>query len=109
MLAYLTVPIFGFVVPLVVRLTAGRRSPWLRGHAVQALNVWLTVALYDVSAAIMGTMLALDSPLVAVVVMVPLLLVLWGFTVSRLLRAANAASLGGNYPIPRWLCSQIVR
>jgi uncharacterized Tic20 family protein len=107
MLAYLTVPMFGLVVPLAVRLTAGRRSPWLRGHATQALNVWLTVAMYDLSAAIMGVMLALDSPLVAIVVMVPLMVALWGVTVARLIRAAGAASLGGSYAFPRWLCSQI--
>ena len=54
--------VFGFLVPLAVYLTSLRRSRWLRAHAAQALNVWLTVILYELSAAIIGAMLALDSP-----------------------------------------------
>jgi hypothetical protein len=99
---------FGPVVPLAARLRAGRSSPWLRGHATQALNVWLTVFVYDISGAIMGAMLALDSPWVAVGVMVPLMVLLWGVTVARLVRAATAASEGRSHTFPRWLCSQIV-
>lgn len=109
MLGYLTVPMFGPVVPLAARLTAGRASPWSRGHATQALNVWLTVFIYDISGAIMGAMLALDSPWVAVSVMVPLMVLLWGVTIARLIRAATAASEGRNHTFPAWLCSQIVR
>lgn len=109
MLGYLTVPIFGPVVPLAARLTAGRASPWLRGHATQALNVWLTIFIYDISGAIMGAMLALDSPWVAVGVMVPLMAALWGITIVRLIRAGTAASEGRNHTFPGWLCSQIVR
>lgn len=109
MLGYLTVPIFGPVVPLAARLTAGRASPWLRGHATQAFNVWLTVFIYDISGAIMGTMLALDSPWVAVGVMVPVMVALWGVTIARLIRAGTAAGEGRNHTFPGWLCSQIVR
>ncbi len=108
-LSYLTVPLSGFVVPLAVRQTAGERSGWLRGHASQALNVWLTVLLYEISAAIMGAMLALDSPAVAVVVAAPLLLALWLVTLTRLARAARAAREGGDYTFPRWLCSPFLR
>ncbi len=42
MLAYLTVPLFGFAVPLVVYLRARRGPGWTRAHAAQALNVWIT-------------------------------------------------------------------
>lgn len=35
----------GFIGPLVVMLTAGRRSPFVRRHAVEALNFNLTVLL----------------------------------------------------------------
>jgi uncharacterized protein len=108
MLGYLTVPMFGPVVPLAARLTTGRASPWSRGHATQALNVWLTVFIYDISGAIMGAMLALDSPWVAVGVMVPLMVLLWGVTIARLIRAATAASEGRTHTFPAWLCSQIV-
>ena len=59
-LGYLTVPVF--LVPLVIYLTTLRGSGWARRHAAQAVNVWLTGLLYDLSAVIMGAMLALDSP-----------------------------------------------
>ena len=109
MLAYLTVPLFGFVVPLVIYLRARRRSGWTRAHAAQALNVWITVALYSLSAAIMGTMLALDSPQIAMIVFGPLVVGLWLVTIVLLVRAATAASQGEEYTFPGWLCSRIVR
>ncbi len=109
MLAYLTVPFFGFVVPFAIYVIALRRSRWLRAHAARALNVWITVLLYDVSAAIMGTMLALDSPAVALMVVLPLLVLLWLVTLAYLVRAATAASQGREFSFPRWLCSPMVR
>ncbi len=109
MLAYLAVPFFGFVVPVAVYLLARRRSRWLRAHAAQALNVWLTVVLYDLSAVIMGAMLALDTRQVALAVVVPLVVLLWLVMLTFLLRAAGAASRGRAYTIPRWLCSTMVR
>jgi uncharacterized Tic20 family protein len=109
MLAYLTVPLFGCVVPLVVYLRARRGPGWTRAHAAQALNVWITVVLYSLSAAIMGTMLALDSPQIALIVFGPLVVGLWLATIVLLVRAATAASQGEQYTFPGWLCSPIVR
>jgi uncharacterized protein len=109
MLAYLTVPLFGFVVPLVVYLRTRRGPGWTRAHAAQALNVWITVALYDLSAAIMGTMLSLDSPQIALIVFGPLVVGLWLVALTLLVRAATAASQGRDYAFPGWLCSRIVR
>jgi uncharacterized Tic20 family protein len=108
-LGYVTLPLAGFVVPLAVRLTAGRRSPWLREHAAQALNLWLTGILYLLSAAITAAMLALDSPTVAAVVIGPLVALVWLVTLGALARAATAAGRGQRYRLPRWLCSRIVR
>ena len=109
MLCYLTVPLFGFVVPLLVYLRARRDSRWARAHAAQALNVWITVLLYALSVLIMGTMLALDSPQIALIVFAPLALGLWLVMLILLVRAATAASQGEEYTFPRWLCSPIVR
>jgi uncharacterized Tic20 family protein len=109
MLAYLTVPLFGFVIPLWVYLRTLRRSGWARAHAAQALNVWITVTLYGLSAVIMGTSLALDSPQVALIVFGPLIVGLWLVALRHLVRAATAASLGLGYTFPRWLCSRIIR
>jgi hypothetical protein len=109
MLGYLTVPLFGFLVPLAIYLTSLRRSPWLRGHAAQAVNVWLTVTLYELSAAIIGAMLVLDSPRVALTVVVPLVTALLLTALVFLVRAAAAAYRGQSYAFPRWLCTPLVR
>jgi hypothetical protein len=104
---YLTVPVF--VVPLVIYLGTLRGPGWARGHAAQALNVWLTGTLYDLAAAIMGAMLALDSPRVALTVFVPLVAARWLVTLGHLARAARAASQGADYAFPSWLCMRAVR
>jgi uncharacterized Tic20 family protein len=109
MLGYLTVPLLGFLVPLAVYLLNLRGSAWTRTHAAQALNVWITVLLYDVSALIMGTMLALDSPAIALGVFGPPVIGVWLAALRRLVQAATAASEGRRYTFPRWLCSRIVR
>jgi uncharacterized Tic20 family protein len=109
MLSYLTVPFFGFLVPAAVYLMALRRSQWLRAHAAQALNVWITAFLYDLSAAIMGAMLALDSPSVALAVLLPVVAALWLVTVGFLIRAATRAGEGEQCAFPAWICSPVVR
>jgi uncharacterized Tic20 family protein len=109
MLAYLTVPFFGFLVPLAIYLISLRRSRWLRAHAAQAVNVWLTGILYDLSALIIGAVLILDSPHVALAVVVPLVITLWLTTLAFLVRAAARASRGETYTFPRWLCTPVVR
>ena len=109
MLGYLTVPLFGFVVPLLVYLRNLHGANWSRAHAAQALNVWITAVLYSLSAVIMGTMLALDSPQIALLVFGPLVAVLWLVMLTYLVRAATAASQGQEYAFPGWLCSRIVR
>src|SRR6266516_7687156 len=109
MRGYLTVPFFGFLVPLAIYLTSLRRSRWLRAHAAQAVNVWLTVILYELSAAIIGAMLVLDSPRVALTVVAPLVAALWLTTLAFLARAAAAAYRGQAHTFPRWLCTPLVR
>jgi uncharacterized Tic20 family protein len=109
MLGYLSVPFFGFLLPLAVYLTSLRRSRWLRAHAAQAVNLWLTVLLYELSAAIIGAMLVLDSPAVALAVIVPLVAALWLTALAFLVRAAVAARRGETYTFPRWLCTPMVR
>jgi hypothetical protein len=104
---YLTVPVF--VVPLVIYLGTLRGPAWVRGHAAQALNVWLTGTLYDLAAAIMGAMLALDSPRVALAVFVPLVAARWLVTLGHLARAARAASRGADYAVSSWLCMRVAR
>jgi uncharacterized Tic20 family protein len=109
MLGYLTVPPAGLVVPLAIYLTSVRRSRWLRAHAAQAVNAWLTGLLYSLSAAIIGAVLVLDSPRVALAVVVPLVAALWLTMLAFLVRAAAAARRGEAYTFPRWLCTRMVR
>jgi len=104
---YLTVPVL--LVPLVIYLTTLRGSGWARQHAAHAVNVWFTGLLYDLSAVIMGAMLALDSPQVAVIVFAPLVAARWLVTVVYLARAARAASRGAAGTFPAWLCMRIAR
>jgi uncharacterized protein len=109
MLAYLTVPIFGCIVSLAIYLPSLRGSRWLRAHAAQALNVWLTWLLYNISALIVGGLLALDSARLALTLVLPVVAVLWLTILAYLIRAARLASRGREYALPHWLCSQIIR
>jgi hypothetical protein len=104
---YLTVPLFG--VPLVIYLTALRGPGWARQHAANAVNVWFTGFLYDLSALIMGAMLALDTPQVALIVFAPPVAARWLVTLAYLVRAARAASRGEASAFPGWLCMRIAR
>jgi uncharacterized protein len=109
MLGYLTVPVSGFLVPLAIYLASLRRSRWLRAHAAQAVNVAITVVLYELSAAIIGAVLVLDSPGAALTVVVPLVAALWLATLAFMVHAAAAAYRGQAYTFPRWLCTPLVR
>jgi Domain of unknown function (DUF4870) len=106
-LGYLTVPVF--VVPLAIYLSTVRGPGTARRHAAQAVNVWLTGALYDLAAVIMGAMLALDSPRVALIVFAPLVGARWLVTLTYLVRAAGAARRGAAYVFPAWLCMRVAR
>jgi uncharacterized Tic20 family protein len=109
MLAYLSVPIFGCIVPLAIYLLSLRGSRWLRGHAAQSLNVWLTWLLYNISALIIGGLLALDSAHLALTVVLPTVATLWLIILAYLIRAARLAGQGREYALPRWLCSRLIR
>lgn len=54
MIAHLSGIISGFLIPLIVLLTKGKESPWVRAQTVEALNFHLTVFLgYVISAVLM--------------------------------------------------------
>ncbi len=106
-LGYLAVPVFG--MPVLIYLATLRGSGWARRHAAQAVNVWLTGLLYDLSAVIMGAMLALGSLSAALMVFAPLVAARWLVTLACLAGAARAASRGMEYTFPAWLCMRAVR
>ena len=107
-LSYAGVIVAGPVVPLVVYLGARHRSPFVRQHAAQALNVALTWLLYAVSGAIIGALLSFSTARAALLVMVPLAVTGWLIMVTYLVLAAIAASQGGFRRIPAWACSTLV-
>jgi hypothetical protein len=106
--SYLGVVVGGPVVPLAVYLTGRRRSPYVRRHAAQALNVALTFLVYAVSGTIVGTLLAFDNPGDALLVMVPIAVAAWLLMLTYLARAAAAANRGGFRQIPAWICAVLV-
>ena len=106
MLSYLGVPFLNLVLPLCIYL-ATRQAPFVRMHAAQALNLAITVLLYNISALIFGGLLALDEIAVAVGIVAPLLTGLWLTALIYLVRAAVAAGRGEYREIPGWLCATI--
>jgi len=107
-LCYAGAPFLGFLVPLACYL-ASRRAPEVRWHAVQALNLWITVVLYTFCALIIGAMLVLDAVGVALIIVTPLAVALWLVALRFGIRAAVAAGRGDRYRIPSWLCATILR
>jgi uncharacterized protein len=43
LLCHLSYFVFGLIAPLIIMLTLGNRSPYVRHHAVEALNFHITV------------------------------------------------------------------
>jgi uncharacterized protein len=106
---YLGVPFVSVAAPLAVYVARARNSDYARAHARQALNLSVTLVLYNLCAVIVGTMLALDTVGVALVIALPATLALWLVTLAYLVKAAAAASAGEFYRLPGWLCATIVR
>jgi uncharacterized protein len=80
----------GFLGPLVVLLVAGDKSPFIRRHAVEALNFNLSWLLYIGAALILSVIL----------IGLPVLLALGIGYVVFVILAAMEASRGGEYRYP---------
>jgi uncharacterized Tic20 family protein len=99
----------GPVLPLIVYLSRGNASPFVRWHAAQALNVALTFLLYLVCGTIVGFLLSLDSTKAALWIMVPIAVISYLVMVRQLSRGAAAAAAGEFHEIPSWICSPFVQ
>jgi hypothetical protein len=109
MMAYLGMIFFAFLPPLAVYLFRRHESRYVRFHAAQALNLWITAFLYTISFLIIGGILALDTIATGLSVGIPLIA---GTGIVMLLfavRAALAAGSGAQYQLPGWVCVQMVR
>lgn len=109
MLAYLGIVFFAFLPPVAVYLIKQRESPFVRYHAAQALNLWITVFLYLVSFLIISAVLALDSASTALAVGVPLIAASGTAMLVYAVRAALSASRGEMYRAPAWICTPLVK
>ncbi len=101
--------LLGPVVPLIVYLVRGGKSPFLRHHAATAANLALTGTLYALCCLIIGGLLMLDSVTVALVIAVPLGFVLWVLLVWNLIRGATAARRREQLEVAAWICARLVR
>jgi uncharacterized Tic20 family protein len=101
-LAYLGIPIAGFLPALAVYLVSWRSS-FAHRHAAEALRGAFAAVLYFLCLLIIGTLLALDSVVVAVIIAGSLVLALWLTMVVSAARAASAARQGQPYQFPGWL------
>jgi uncharacterized Tic20 family protein len=106
-LSYLGVPFLGPLVPLAIYLVKGRSSAYTRRHAAQALNLSVTTLLFAICVLILGTMLALDSIVLALIVAVPLAVALWLVTLAYVIVAGSSANRGDYYSIPSWICATL--
>src|SRR2546427_307486 len=52
MLCHLSYFVLGIIAPLIIMLTLGTRSPYVRHHAVEALNFHITVWIAGIIAAL---------------------------------------------------------
>ena len=80
----------GFLGPLVVLLAAGHRSPFVRRHAVEALNFNLSILLYA----------AVSTVLVLVLIGIPMLLTVGVLSLVSVVLGAVAASRGEEFRYP---------
>ena len=107
-LGYLGVIFFAFLPALVIYIAKGRSAPYLRYHAAQAVNVSVTVLLFDLCALIVGGMLALDAVAVSLSIVVPLVTLLWLVVLVYIVRMALATARGEVYELPAWLCVNLL-
>ena len=79
-----------FLVPLVIMLTKGKESPFVRRHAVESLNFQISVLIYA----------AVSAVLVLVLIGIALLLALAVFYVVVVVLATVKAANGQEYRYP---------
>ncbi len=109
MMAYLGVMFLAFLLPVVLYLVGRRRSPFVRYHAAQALNLWITVFLYSVSFLIIGGVLALDSVAAALALAGPLIAASAAAMLGYAVLAALSARRGETCRLPAWVCAPLVK
>ncbi|RZS89741.1 hypothetical protein EV189_1514 [Motilibacter rhizosphaerae] len=88
--------LFGFLGPLVVLLVQGPRSPWVRRHAVEALNFW--ILLFGVG--VLGIVVSVLTLGFGLLLVIPVGLLVMVLAVVFSVQGAVAASNGLDYRYP---------
>jgi uncharacterized Tic20 family protein len=91
LLCHLSYFVLGIIAPLIVMLTLGTRSPYIRHHAVEALNFHITVWI----AAIVSGILIL---LLIGIILLPLVLLV-GAIISIIAAVQSYQGLLYRYPL----------
>src|SRR5260370_24910932 len=100
MRAYLGMIFSAFLPPLAVYLLKRHESRYVRWHAAQALNLWITAFLYTLSFMIIGGILALDTIAPALSVGLPQIPATGNVMLVYAAREALSAGPGGLNPMP---------
>lgn len=108
-IAYAGMIVFLFIPPLSVYLAKRRESPFVRYHAAQALNLWITGFLYTLSCLILAGLLTLDTAATALAVLIVLLCAVWVPVLASAVLSGVTASRGRQRTLPRWICSPLVK
>jgi uncharacterized Tic20 family protein len=107
MLAYLLNFVAGIIAPLVIYLVKRDRSPFVRFHAAQSLNLSITCAIYSISLFVLALVAGAVSHGLGFL-LVLLYFPLGVIFVIYVIMAAVAANRYENYQAPSWLCLKLV-
>lgn len=95
--SHLSFFVLALIFPLIVFLTVGKESPFVRRHSVEALNFHISLLIYSV----------ISLVLVLVIVGIFMLIAVMIFGVIMTILAAVKASRGEDYRYP--LCLRLVK
>lgn len=90
----------GFVVPLVLMLTKGDSSPFVRRHAVESLNFHISIFIYTVVGTVVGMVAAFVTLGLALFLLIPLMLVAMIMILIWQIQGAMRASNGQEWRYP---------
>jgi uncharacterized Tic20 family protein len=106
-LCHLGIVLGGFVLPLVIYLTEGKRNGFVREHSREALNFQITFMILWFGAfvlffvtAVAGTAGARSGPPVVFFLVFPLIMGLWIFALVCSILGAVRAGSGARYRYP---------
>jgi uncharacterized protein len=105
LMAYVGQFAIGFIAPLVVYASRKDRSPFVRQHGAQALNLALTSLILT-----FGSILLIVITLgIGAIVVLPVLVAYGVAHLIYLIMGAVRASKAQPYVIPKWLCWPMIK